>query len=457
MTPQILITQNGGVEIVVSYDPVQTAFGDIQGNVGAVDNAIVRTNGASGGVIQGSSASLDDSGNMGLPGNLDIGGNLTVTGIILTTGNVGVVGDLTVTGDLTATNASLQVASVQSAGVVTASGFALSPGYPPYVALTSNANGDANEVSCYVKADGTTFTAGQAVYISSVNGQNKIVSKAQANNEFSSSRTLGLLKQNLAANAFGYVVTQGLLTGLDITVASTVSEGDPVWLSPTVAGGLVFGEANKPSSPNHLVYLGVVVKKNGSTKVNQIEVKIQNSNELAELSDVQITGTPANNSQLFWNSSIGCWVNRIATQSVYVPSTAVSVNSGAITTIGDFKNLITFAGGDTAGFVVPVSDALYNVSEYLITLHLLSDTTNAGLTDTFNLRWVKSQGSSFTPSVGDPSVSTSITGYSSSLFNVTFAAITATGQAVKFPKFRVLRNTPASAANLYIVGITLTY
>lgn len=421
MTPQILITQNGGVEIVVSYDPVQTAFGDIQGNVGAVDNAIVRTNGSSGEVVQGSLATIEDNGDIVTPGDVQAD-------------------------NLTAQN-SVSCDTLYANSVVLPVG---------YMAITSNANGDPNEISCYVKANNTdTFTAGQAVYISSVNGQNKIISKAQANTEVASSRTLGLLKQGLAPNTFGYVVTQGLLTGLDITAAGAV-EGDPVWLSPTTAGGLVFGEANKPSGPDHAVYLGVVVKKAG-TKVQQIEVKVQNSFEFRELSDVQITGTPANNSQLFWNSSIGCWVNRIATQSVYVPSTAVSVNSGAITTIGDFKNLITFAGGDTAGFVVPVPDALYNVSEYLITLHLLSDTTNAGLTDIFNLRWVKSQGSSFTPSVGDPSVSTSITGYSSSLFNVTFAAITATGQAVKFPKFRVLRNTPASAANLYIVGITLTY
>ena len=412
MTPQIIINQNGGVELTVSYDPVQSSSGSINGNVGSTDNRIVRTDGSSGGVIQGSSASLDDSGNMGLPGNLsvggnllvygdltassasasldslqttgnaDIGGDLTVTGDLTasnaslaiaslqttgnagvggdltvtgdltannaslavaslqTTGNVGVGGDLTVTGDLTATNASLQVASVQSAGVVTASGFALSPGSPPYVTLTSNANGDANEVSCYVKADGTTFTAGQAVYISSVNGQNKIVSKAQANNELSSSRTLGLLKQNLVANAFGYVVTQGLLTGLDITVASTVSEGDPVWLSPTVAGGLVFGEANKPSSPNHLVYLGVVVKKNGSTKVNQIEVKVQNSNELAELSDVKLTN-PSTNNFLIYNGTSGIWENKTANQAATIIQAASVAKSVYATPLISSSNPFT--------------------------------------------------------------------------------------------------------------------
>lgn len=545
MTPQIIINQNGGVELTVSYDPVQSSSGSINGNVGSTDNRIVRTDGSSGGVIQGSSASLDDSGNMGLLGNLsvggnlsvsgdltassasaslasiqttgnaDIGGDLTVTGIIQTTGNagvggdltvtgdltannaslavaslqttgnVGVGGDLTVTGDLTATNASLQVASVQSAGVVTASGFALSPGSPPYVTLTSNANGDANEVSCYVKADGTTFTAGQAVYISSVNGQNKIVSKAQANNELSSSRTLGLLKQNLAANAFGYVVTQGLLTGLDITVANTVSEGDPVWLSPTVAGGLVFGEANKPSSPDHLVYLGVVVKKNGSTKVNQIEVKIQNSNELAELSDVKLT-SPATNDFLLYNSSQNYWENKTPSEvqaiinsttaprvsyvtkpAAYSASNLTVIPTGATNPWKDIPQLLAASSSDYLGYVFPITDANYQVSSYQITLHIVvSKTTSAFVGNmTYYCYWVKSF-ADFTVNVGfDPLVQvvdSSGLPTGTVLKQITFPAFTVpSGQAVRMPKFVINRSasptiTP-STIQFGVIGATLTY
>ena len=527
MTPQIIINQNGGVELTVSYDPVQSSSGSINGNVGSTDNRIVRTDGSSGGVIQGSSASLDDSGNMGLLGNLsvggslsvsgdltassasaslasiqttgnaDIGGDLTVTGDLTannaslavaslqTTGNAGVGGDLTVTGDLTATNASLQVASVQSAGVVTASGFALSPGSPPYVTLTSNANGDANEVSCYVKADGTTFTAGQAVYISSVNGQNKIVSKAQANNELSSSRTLGLLKQNLAANAFGYVVTQGLLTGLDITVANTVSEGDPVWLSPTVAGGLVFGEANKPSSPNHLVYLGVVVKKNGSTKVNQIEVKIQNSNELAELSDVKLT-SPATNDFLLYNSSQNYWENKTPSEvqaiinsttaprvsyvtkpAAYSASNLTVIPTGATNPWKDIPQLLAASSSDYLGYVFPITDANYQVSSYQITLHIVvSKTTSAFVGNmTYYCYWVKSF-ADFTVNVGfDPLVQvvdSSGLPTGTVLKQITFPAFNVpSGQAVRMPKFVINRSasptiTP-STIQFGVIGATLTY
>jgi len=557
MTPQILITQNGGVELTVSYDPIQSSSGSINGNVGTTDNRLVRTDGASGTVIQGSSVSLDDSGNMGLLGNLsvggdlsvsgdftassasaslaslqttgnaDIGGDLTVTGdltannaslavaslqttgnagvggdltvtgdltannaslavaSIQTTGNVGVGGDFTVTGDLTATNASLQVASVQSAGVVTASGFALSPGSPPYVSLTSNANGDANEVSCYVKADGTTFTAGQAVYISSVNGQNKIVSKAQANNELSSSRTLGLLKQNLAANAFGYVVTQGLLTGLDITVASTVSEGDPVWLSPTVAGGLVFGEANKPSSPNHLVYLGIVVKKNGSTKVNQIEVKVQNSNELAELSDVKLT-SPATNDFLLYNSSQNYWENKTPSEvqaiisstiaprvsyvtkpAAYSASNLTVIPTGATNPWKDIPQLLAASSSDYLGYAFPITDANYQVSSYQITLHVVVNKTTSAFTGTMTYfcYWVKSF-ADFTVNVGvDPLVQViDPSGLSTGtvLKQITFPAFTVpSGQAVRVPKFVINRAasptiTP-STIQFGVIGATLTY
>ncbi len=43
---------------------------------------------------------------------------------------------------------------------------------------------------------------------------------ANATAEATSSKTLGLLEQDLAANAFGYVITEGLLSGIDTSGAS---------------------------------------------------------------------------------------------------------------------------------------------------------------------------------------------------------------------------------------------
>jgi hypothetical protein len=55
---------------------------------------------------------------------------------------------------------------------------------------------------------------------------------------------------------------------------------------------MVFGLANKPFAPNHIVYLGIVTRKTGNTVV-EIYVKVQNGAELDELSDVAITNPVA--------------------------------------------------------------------------------------------------------------------------------------------------------------------
>lgn len=158
-----------------------------------------------------------------------------------------------------------------------------------------------------VKNDqGAVLSKGQAVYVSGANGTNVLVKRAQANAEATSSKTLGLLAEDLAVNGIGKIITEGLLGGLN---TSTATAGDPVWLSPTTAGGLVYGLANKPSAPNHLVYIGVVLRSNANN--GEIYVKIQNGFELDELHDVKITSPVANQvivrdpTNSFWQNGEG--------------------------------------------------------------------------------------------------------------------------------------------------------
>jgi hypothetical protein len=183
------------------------------------------------------------------------------------------------------------------------------PNASGFVALTQNANGAVTNTEFYAKA-AVPITAGQAVYISGASGANKIITLAQANTEATSSKTIGLALQNLATNGFGYVVSEGDVTGLTINLGSGhgVSEGDPIWLSPTTPGGLIFGLANKPSAPNHLVFLGYVTRINGNT-LTEIFVKVQNGFELGELHNVAINGV-ANGQILAYESSTGLWKNK---------------------------------------------------------------------------------------------------------------------------------------------------
>jgi hypothetical protein len=205
---------------------------------------------------------------------------------------------------------------------------AVFPDASGYVALTTNATGSASNIEIYAKA-ATTLTKGAVVYISGASGANKLISPAQASTEGLSSKTIGVTIQSLATNAFGYVMTEGDLTGLGINLGSGhgVVEGDPIWLSPTTAGGMVFGVANKPSAPDHMVFIGYVLKINGNT-LDEIYVKIQNGFELQELHNVAIL-SPTNGQVISYNSTTGLWANTNQT----ITSTGISDSTLAGRTI----------------------------------------------------------------------------------------------------------------------------
>jgi hypothetical protein len=147
---------------------------------------------------------------------------------------------------------------------------------------------------------------GQAVYVSSSNGTNMVVSKASNASEATSSKTIGLLESGGANNALVKVVTEGLLAGLDTSTAG--AEGDPVWLGTD--GNLIYGLTNKPVAPAHLVFIGVVTRKNANT--GEIFVKVQNGFELKEIHDVLLEANEsiADNEILSYDSASGLWKNQ---------------------------------------------------------------------------------------------------------------------------------------------------
>ena len=170
---------------------------------------------------------------------------------------------------------------------------------------------------------GESISKGQAVYVSSADGTNMIVSKASNASEATSSKTLGLLETGGSTNAKVNVVTEGLLSGLN---TSTATIGDPVWLG--TSGNLIFGLANKPYAPAHLVFIGIVTRVNLNN--GEIFVKVQNGFELKEIHDVQITTTPSDNSVLSYEFSTGLYkMKSIATILGYTPAnnaTTLTIN-----------------------------------------------------------------------------------------------------------------------------------
>lgn len=157
------------------------------------------------------------------------------------------------------------------------------------------------------------MSAGTAVYVSGGTGNagtNMYVSKASNATEATSSKTMGIIATGGVTNDEVFVVTEGLLTGLN---TSTAQIADPIWLGPN--GTLLFGLANKPYAPNHLVYLGVVTRVHATN--GEIFVKVQNGFELDELHDVQITSA-ADKHIIYRDAATSLWKN--ASLSVVAPS-----------------------------------------------------------------------------------------------------------------------------------------
>ena len=163
---------------------------------------------------------------------------------------------------------------------------------------------------------GSTLTDGQIVYVTGSTGELPSVSLANASSETTSGATIGMITESIANGADGFVTTSGIVHGLN-TLA--FNEGDLLWLG-TTAGTYT---ATKPTSPNHLVLIGYVIKKAGGN--GSILVKIQNTQELDECSDVLFSGL-TNNDLLVYETASSLWKNKsLSTLLGYTPANDANV------------------------------------------------------------------------------------------------------------------------------------
>ena len=110
---------------------------------------------------------------------------------------------------------------------------------------------------------GTIFN-GEAVRISGSQGTHVTVAKAIATGDFVA-QAIGLATHDIESNSFGYVTTYGTVRDLD---TSDFNDGDEIFLSPEVSGGLT---GVSPIAPNYKLSLGHVVRSHPT--VGQIVVK----------------------------------------------------------------------------------------------------------------------------------------------------------------------------------------
>lgn len=147
---------------------------------------------------------------------------------------------------------------------------------------------------------GSTINKGSVVYISGVQGQRPSITLSDADTEVASSKTFGVVAENIPNGAEGLVCTFGIVTGLN---TSSFTAGQALWLSSTA------GELTNviPTQPAHAVFVGYCLFVNESS--GRIFVNPQNGYELQELHNVLITSV-ADNHILSYDNATGLWKNQ---------------------------------------------------------------------------------------------------------------------------------------------------
>ena len=207
------------------------------------------------------------------------------------------------------------------------------------LSVAASLSTSVDKVFAYVtNDDAVTIHKGDPVYLHRATGNRPSVILANSTSDQYSAKTLGLASQDINPGNPGWVQTQGVLTGIN---TSAYAEGDTLYLSPT-SGTLT---NVKPHAPQHLVYIGVVVRANQGQ--GQIYIRPQNGYELDEIHDVNIghTYAKANGQVLIYNTSNNLWENKHLSV-IQNNGNSLSIDaSGKISITG---NVFSITGGVTA-------------------------------------------------------------------------------------------------------------
>jgi hypothetical protein len=207
---------------------------------------------------------------------------------------------------------------------------------------------------------GSTIAAGSIVYISGATGNLPLITLSQANNDANSAQTMGFVKTSIANNGTGYVIVRGEVENLN---TSALTEGTQLYLSPSTAGTWT---TTKPYAPQHLVYVGVVIRSHPT--LGTILVAVQNGYELDELHDVSAQ-TPSNNDLLAFETSTSLWKNKTAATLGLAPLASPTFTGTPSLPTGTTG--ITQTAGDnttklaTTAFVTSAVPAFASVSDVL--------------------------------------------------------------------------------------------
>lgn len=283
--------------------------------------------------------------------------NSTTTGSVTISGSVTITGSLRVTDGITGSlfgtasyavsassvvSASYAITSSYSDSTISAS-YALSSSYATSAsyALSSSYSVSSSYASIanYANTAGTAsyaaFTTQMDVYVHNNSGQTIAkgvvvrinnegnssdtprILTASYENDNNSANTLGITTQDIAQGNNGYVITEGVLGGLD---TSAFVAGQLIYLGAT---GSITGSA--PLAPLHAVRLGEVVRSQQNGGI--IYVRIDNGYELGELHNVLDNSTTSSYGDLLIKSG-SVWTNSKTLSGSYVLSGSLTTNDG---------------------------------------------------------------------------------------------------------------------------------
>lgn len=202
-------------------------------------------------------------------------------------------------------------------------------------------------VSYVQNAETTTLTTGTCVYLFGGTGDHASVKRADNNSDTTSSKTIGLVGANIAASQNGPVITRGYVDGIDLSTGYSV--GDVLWLGENGAF-----TKTKATAPDHLVFIGVVVR---ATNNGIVYVATQNGYELDEIHNVSLVDL-ASGDFLKYNGTL--WVND-------------AINLGT-DTVGDYVSSVSggtgisvnFTPGEGVGASVSLNATLDNLSDVTV-------------------------------------------------------------------------------------------
>ena len=248
-----------------------TGLGDVVGPASATDNAIVRFDATTGKLIQNSTVTIDDAGNIVSPDSFQFSGTVPATQPI---------GTLWF-------DSSTDTLNLQQNAITQQIG---------------------EEIYVYGKASNTITgeTLLQAIVKTGAVGASGVITFGVAGAGVTDGGAfIGVATENIATNGFGRITSFGVIHGGNTTGSTygeTWADGDDIWYNPTT-GGLT---KTKPVAPNIKVQLGTIINA-GAGGSGSFQVLLNTGSSLGGTDDnVQIT-TPVSGNVLTYNGTY--WYN----------------------------------------------------------------------------------------------------------------------------------------------------